>query len=259
MRWRRGHDAPRPKRPKTRRLTADEGARLLAAMTTEVGRSPVLRALDARVHTLRGRFYLDWPSNPHSAEADRVARGRITPLADADGNLLLEVEYRKGKWSEIARGGAKALIKKVAGDRRGSFHGLGVLDKSLRQAAKAGLERLPVNKVGTTKFVYADSQEVCTVQEALYHYFGLPVHVIAQPAKWYAYHRTPRIAECSADRTRVLVRFLASSFSGDSFGGTCLYLNYEGEWGAYTIRPNKSGEIATAEAWLIKRNWEPWD
>jgi len=51
------------------------------------------------------------------------------------------------------------------------------------------------------------------------------------------------------------VRFTAMSWSGESFGGTCLYLKREERWGAYTIRPNQSQSIAMAEAWLVKRNW----
>ena len=57
---------------------------------------------------------------------------------------------------------------------------------------------------------------------------------------------------------RVLVRFTAESWSGESFGGTCLYLKRLGDWAAYTIRPNQSQNIANAEAWLVKRNWKSW-
>jgi len=106
--------------------------------------------------------------------------------------------------------------------------------------------------------VYADTGEALSVQEALYHYFGVPICVIAQPAGWYFRHRTPYIVECSDNRTRVLVRFIASSWLGETFGGTCLYLKQEGEWKAYTIRPNQSDSIAAAERWLIKRKWRPW-
>ena len=107
------------------------------------------------------------------------------------------------------------------------------------------------------KFVYSETGEGCTVQEALFHYFGLPFEVIAQPALWYSYHRTPHIVECAKDRTRVLVRFSAVSLSG-SFDGTCLYVQRDGSWGAYPIKPSESDTIATAEAWLVKRKWKAW-
>jgi len=49
------------------------------------------------------------------------------------------------------------------------------------------------------------------------------------------------------------VRLTAESLSGESFGGTCLYVCQDGQWGAYTIRPSESKTIAQAEAWLVKR------
>lgn len=245
MRWRRDW-SPRPRRPKVRRLDADEQEKLLAKLTKEIACSPVLSAFGLQVRLLRGRFYVERPT-PAGAEV----WGRITPLAD---ELLLEHERRS--WQEIARGSAPKLIKTIAGDTRGTFHGLGALDNSLRKAGQ-GLTRLPMKINDERKFVYAESGESCSVQEALFHYFGLPVEVIAQPAAWYAYHRTPRIVECSEDRTRVLVRFTATSLSG-SFGGTCLYAVRGGSWGAYPIRPRESRHIASAEAWLVKRKWKPW-
>jgi len=190
-------------------------------------------------------FYVE-RSLPSGVEA----WGRITPVAD---DLLLEVERRS--WNEVARGSAQKLIKVIAGDAKGTFHGLGSLDRSLRKAGQ-GLTRMPM-KVKDNKFIYTDTGEGCTVQEALFHYFGLPIEVIAQPALWYSYHRTPGIVECAKDRTRVLVRFTAMSLSG-SFGGTCLYAKRDGSWGAYPIRPSESGSIASAEAWLVKRKWKAW-
>ena len=36
------------------------------------------------------------------------------------------------------------------------------------------------------------------------------------------------------------------------------YLEWRWDPGAYTIKPNQSQNIATAETWLAKRNWESW-
>ena len=107
-------------------------------------------------------------------------------------------------------------------------------------------------------FVYTDTGKGCSVQEALFHYFGLPIDVVAEPSGWYLYHRRPRIVETSDDRTRILVRFTAESMSGATFGGTCLYIQREGQWAAYTIKPSDSQTIAQAEAWLVKRKWRAW-
>lgn len=258
MRWRRRYETSRPSRPKVRKLAAEEREQLLEEMGREIDRSPILTAFDVRVEALRGRFYLEWNWHSDEDSSQSVTRGRFTPLEDANNPLLLEVEHRKSQWSEIARGTARKLIRHVASDTKGTFHGLGSLDKSLRRARKDGVTHLPVKKAGRSKFLHKDTGETCSVPEALYHYFKLPIKIIAQPRVWYAYHRKPQIVECSKDRTRILVRFVSSSWSGETFGGTCLYLNWEGEWGANTIRPNQSDSIATAEAWLVKRKWEPW-
>jgi hypothetical protein len=192
-------------------LSTDEQKKLLAQMAREIARSPVLSGFALQVRVLRGRFYVE-RGTPLGVEV----WGRITPLA---GNLLLEVERRN--WNEVARGSASKLIKVIAGDSRGTFHGLGSLDHSLRQAGQ-GLTRLPM-QLENDGFLYTDTGAGCTVQEALFHFFGLPIEVIAQPVVRYSYHRTPRIVEYAPDRKRVLVRFSATSWSGGSFGGTCLY------------------------------------
>jgi hypothetical protein len=255
MRWRRRDWPERQPRPEVRTLSDEEKKILLATMTKQVAASPVLVGLGLLVRSQRGRFYLERPLG-EGDDAGVEAWGRITPLADSN-DLLLEQERRKGSWSEIARGSAKKLVKTVASDTKGTFHGLGALDKALRRAGK-GLERLPVKQEGKTTFVYADTGEQCSAQEALYHYFGLPLHVLTEPAEWYSYHRKPTIAEGNKERTRVLVRFGAMSFSGESFGGTCLYALRDGNWRAYRIRPSESRDIANAETWLVKRKWKQW-
>jgi hypothetical protein len=224
-------------------------------MTKAIAASPVLTGLGLQVRSQRGRFYLERPFGAEET-AGVEAWGRIMPLAGTD-ELLLEQERRKGSWSEIARGSTLKLIRTIAGDTKGTFHGMGSLDKALRKAGK-GLARLPVKVEGKTKIVYAETGIECSVQEALFHRFGLPLAVIAQPSEWYSYHRKPKIVQWSRDRTRVLVRFGAMSDSGESFGGTCLYAQREGYWGAYRIRPSESRDITSAEAWLVKRKWRSW-
>jgi hypothetical protein len=177
---------------------------------------------------------------------------------DPSRQFLLEVQPGRNCWSQVATGSPDKLMQVVAGDTKGTFHGLGSLDESLRRGAKAGLARRPVKQAPSAEFVFAETEKPCTVQDTLYHFFGLPIHIVAQPAGWYSCHRTPRIVEFSKDKTRVLVRFTATSWSGETFGGTCFYLNRDGHWAAYTIRPNQSDNIVTAEAWLAKRNWVSW-
>jgi hypothetical protein len=206
-----------------RRLSAEQRNKFLSGIIRAIERSPVLSALSVEVHALRGRFYIErcyWDDD-HTL-IDTVTLGRITPLTDSADSLLLEVEYRKGSWSEIAKGSVQKVMNAIANDTKGTFHGLGSLNKSLQKAGQ-GLQRLPVKMRGKVRFVFSETGQQCSTQEALFHYFGLPVNVIARPRVWYCYHRKPHIIEVSRDRQRVLVRFSTSSLSGE-FGGTCLYI-----------------------------------
>ncbi len=216
-------------------------------MTREIASSPVLTGLGLQVRSQRGRFHLERPLGEGDA-AGVEAWGRITPLADSP-DLLLEQERRKGSWSEIARGSARKLIRTVAGDTKGTFHGLGKLDQALRKADK-GLERLPVEREGKAKFVYAGSGEECSAQEALFHYFGLPLHVLVEPSEWYSYHRTPTIVEASEDRGRMLVRFGAMSISGSASVGRA---SMSAETGAG--EPTGSGPVRAGTSPPPRRGW----
>ncbi len=101
-------------------------------------------------------------------------------------------------------------------------------------------------------------------------YFGIPIEVLIEPRQWYAYHRKPLIVEYSSDLTRVLVQFRADTLTS-TITGVCMYLKSQladateeeassqsSNWGAYTIRPSQSERFARAEAWLVKRKWQPW-
>ena len=247
----------REARPKVRRLTEEKKQEILRTLEKGIASSPVLSAFGIAAVARRGRFYMERPCLDEDGESYEELWGRITPLADTKANLLLETRNRKDQWFTVATGSAATLIKVVSSDKKGTFHGLGSLDASLRRLGKAQ-ERLPVKDEGKGRFVYAETGKLCTVQEVLFHYFGLPVEVIAEPTDWYAYHRKPIIVETSKDRTRVLVRFAAETLCGGVFGGTCLYARKDGAWGAYPIKPSESENIADAEAWLVKRKWRAW-
>jgi hypothetical protein len=247
----------RQPRPKVQRLSPERKETILATLVEGIEASPVLSALGIRARALRGRFYLErlWEEPREDPVVEVI--GRITPLTKPKNALLLETEYREGSWTEIARGSAQELIDRVAGDTKGAFHGLGVLDNSIR-ASGGGTERLAVAMQPDRQFVYTETGRKCSVQEALYHFFEIPIPVVAEPSQWIRYRRSPVIVEVNEDRSKILVRFSAESLSGESFGGTCLYARVIGDWNAYTIKPNQSRSIASAEAWLEKRKWEGW-
>ena len=189
--------AEKPPRPKVRRLSAAEQQEVLASMNKAIARSPVLSAFGIRARLLRGRFYLE-----RTMQSGIDVWGRITPVGEAKSEFLLEVERRAGSWSEVAKGSVLKLVNRMANDTRGTFHGLGSLETSLRKAGQ-GLTRQAVKASGKAKFTYAETGKMCGVQETLFHFFGLPVEVIAQPSRWYSYRRNPRIVEFSKDRTKV--------------------------------------------------------
>jgi hypothetical protein len=255
MSWKRRWPARNPP-PKVRPLSAEEKEHVLGVFRRGIQASPVLTALGIRVRALRGRFYFErvWQLPDEQSEVEVIAR--TTPLENAEESLALEAEKRKGNWYTVVQGTAEEVVGALAGDTKGTFHGLGALDTSLREAG-GNLERLEVEMLEGLCFVYARTGRECTAQEALFHFFGVPIDVLTEPRQWYIYHRQPQIVEASQDRAQVLVRFTAYSLSGP-FSGTCLYALRDGQWGAYTIKPNQSRDIETAIAWLVKRGWRAW-
>jgi hypothetical protein len=255
MRWRRQWPE-KPPRPKLQSLSEEQKQKILQTLSKGVAASPVLCSLGIRVRSLRGRFYFERVWQDSDAPEVEVI-GRVTPLAKPEGVLLLEVESTQGNWSEIVRGSARKVINAIADDTKGTFHGLGALDQSLRKVGDRS-QRLAVKMQPGFRFVYSETGKNCTVQEALYHFFEVPIEIIAEPREWYSYHRQPQVVEVSQDRTQILVRFTAMSLSGEYFGGTCLYMKKDDAWHAFRIRPNQSESIETAVAWLEKRKWKDW-
>ncbi len=255
MGWRNRWPERQP-RPKVKPLSKSQKVQILTIFSDGIEASPVLSALNIRVKALRGRFYFErlWDVDEDDPEVEVI--GRATPLDGFEDTLLLEVEKRKGNWYKVMQGTARAVVKTIATDTKGTFHGLGTLDASLRQTG-GSLNRLDVKKQAGFRFVYTQTGAECTVQEALFHFFGVPIEIIAEPREWYVYHRHPEIVEVSPDHASVLVEFTAMSMSG-SFGGTCLYTIVDNQWQAFTIKPNQSHSIAAAIAWLERHEWQDW-
>ncbi|MBL7065749.1 MAG: hypothetical protein ISS49_16345 [Anaerolineae bacterium] len=255
MGWKRRWPERKP-RPKVRTLSSGEREQILDVFRKGIDSSLVLSSLNIRVRALRGRFYFERVWQFPDGESEVEVIGRATPLENSEGDLLLEVEKRKGNWYEVVRGTAKEVVGKIAHDTKGTFHGLGALDASLRKSG-GSLNRLEVKMSEGFRFVYVSTGEECTFHETMFHFFSVPIDVIAEPRQWYVYHRKPQIVEVSEDRTRVLVQFTAYSMSGP-ISGVCLYAIVDDRWDAFTIKPNQSGDIATAIAWLKKREWQEW-
>jgi hypothetical protein len=257
MGWKRNWSERKP-RPVVKALSKKRKNEILSILVGGIESSPVLSSLNIRARALRGRFYIEefW-KNDSDEELESAFIGRITPLVTPRGRLLLEAEKSKGNWYEVKKGNAKTLIAHIANDTKGTFHGLGTLNRSLCEAG--GDQRLPVKMDEDLNFTYKNTGGKCSTQETLYHFFDLPISVIAEPSGWYIYHRKPVIAEVSHDRKSVLVRFTSMNKYGSAFGGTCLYSKVNGDkWDAYTIKPNQSKNIKTSISWLEKRKWVSW-
>lgn len=214
----------RTPRPKIKKLSKEEKEKLLMSLDKSIKSSPILTALNFRVRSLRGRFYYEqvFP------DSDFEVVGRVTPLVTPQDNLLLEVEFGHDKWKEIAKGKVRTITNAISGDKKGTFHGLGTLDKTIRIAKKNGLDKLEIIRKEKYSFYYPSEDEECGVQEVLFHYYGIPICIIAEPKEWYAYHRTPHIREI------------------------------DDKWALFRIKPSQSNSIDSSILWLEKRKWKDW-
>ena len=253
MGW--GRDWPeRVPRPKVKKLSDYEKSKILSSMNNSIKNSPVLKARNYRVRSLRGRFYYE----KIFSDSEIESVGRVTPLVTPKENFMLEVESGKNNWKEITKGKIKTITNAVSGDQKGTFHGLGVLDKSIRLANKGGMDRVAIERRESISFYYIESKKECGTQEILFHYFGVPIAVIAEPREWYEYHRNPCIREVDEKKELILVEFTSFGSHGDAFGSTCLYMKKDGKWTLFTIKPNQSKSIESSIAWLEKRKWKNW-
>lgn len=247
-RWRRRwSDHEYVPRPKLRELSVERRDEVLRQLQRGLEESPVLAALGWTVSARRGRFYL---------EDEGEVVGRIMPTGR--NLLLLEVEGRSSWREEALSTSASALIDHIAGDGDGTFHGLGPLDARLREHGTARLEMVATEH-DPNDWWYLDlapADGCATVVEILYHAFGVPIPVIAEPRGWGVCHRTPHIVEHRPKA--VLVDFEQSSLFGNRFSGRCLYAQRKGRWGAYTIKPNQAHSIESSLAWLERRGWRAW-
>ena len=222
-------------------------------MDKSIKSSPVLTGLNFRVRSLRARFYYEqvFP------DSDIETVGRVTPLVTPKDNLLLEVEVGHGNWKEIAKGKVRTITNAISGDKKGTFHGLGLLNKSIRIAKKNGLDKLEIIRKEKYSFYYPGEDKECGVQEVLFHYYGVPIYIISEPREWYAYHRIPHVREIDKN-DNILVDFMSVTRRGDDFGGTCLYMKKDGKWIFFRIKPSQSNTIDSSILWLEKRKWKDW-
>lgn len=229
MGWKRKWPEKAP-RPKLKRLSDEQKKEILGILETGVSASPVLSALHIRVKPRRGRFYIEKPWYDPEEEAETDIIGRLTPIARKKSVYLLDAKKMNEKWYEVIQGTLQEVLDELTNDRKGTFHGLGTLDKTLRRAG-ANSFRLKTEKQDGYRWIYAETREECTVQEVLHLVFGVPISVIAEPREWYVYHRKPKIVDVSEDQKSIVVEFTKMDmYYGRETGDTCIYKQQKGKW-----------------------------
>jgi hypothetical protein len=163
-------------------------------------------------------------------ETEMEIIGRVTPISGKKDVFLLDAKKMNGNWYEVMRGSVQEVLHNIANDTRGTFHGLGALEQSLRRTGDISTHS-EIDRQDNYRFVYTDTGEACTVPEVLYHVFGVPIPVIAEPHEWYEYHRTPKIIEVSADNTSITVEFTKlDRYYGQEIRDMCVYKKQDGTW-----------------------------
>lgn len=250
MRWRKEQSTQSAARPKAAKLSKEQAEPLLKSVSRSLEKAPVLSELGHTATFSRGRFYIQQTTAPTGVI------GRITPLCEPEQSFVLETGNSDSGWQFEKKGKIRSITNALSNDGAEMFYRLGDLDKSIK---KHSGKNPVIVKTGAMDFHYQEpNQQPCSVQAVLYHFFQLPITVIAEPREWYAYHRRPQFMEISTDNTKVLVQFSASSMNGATFGGTCLYIKQNHLWTVYRIKPNQSSSIDSAIQWLEKREWRGW-
>lgn len=229
MGWRHQWPEKEP-RPKLKRLSNEQKNIIATQLEQGVASSPVLKGLGLHIKASRGRFYLEKPLYAPDEETEMTVIGRVTPISGKKKPFLLDAKKMNGNWYEVIQGTLREVMLCITHDTEGTFHGLGALEKSLRDAVDVSTPR-DIEMHDAYHFFYADTKEACTVPEALYHVFGVPISVIAEPREWYAYHRTPTIVDVTDDNTTITVEFSKTDmYFGGKNSDTCVYKKQNGKW-----------------------------
>lgn len=156
----------RTRRPKALKLTREQAAPILKALTNAISKSMVLMELHHSIRFARGRFYLERMFNYGvSNEVEVIAR--VTPLSDPPGVLLLE-SGGGNHWHTIKQGKPVTICRTLTQQGAEILYGLGALDARLRKDMKSHFKNKRVIERDNNEFHYRETGELCSVQEALF-------------------------------------------------------------------------------------------
>ena len=249
-RWNRNYSGTQTT-PTIRVLSESQKNETLDYLNYEIRLSPVLTALKFKVKFARGRFYYDRIYS--NSVMDTIAR--ITPIESNNKCYILEAKNRKGKWFSVTSGSIKSINDSLCFDEDGTFHGLGQLNRSLREK-----EIGKKTALGLENEVYFENDKSIklSLHEILAFHFKVPINIIAEPIEWNIYHRKPEVKELDHLNSSILVDFTSSSIVGNDFKGTCLYTKVHDQWNCFKIKPSQSETIELSINWLKKRKWVGW-
>ncbi len=243
-----GSPLPQPRRrlvrpPREKQSPPPESDELSNLFRRAIAASPVLSALGWTVRR---------DGEGYSLEHKGEAMARVLPDGDA---LHIHVAGRAGWEERAACGSAREVVDLLASDGAGAVHGLGALDAMLRVH---GVRRQEMCQADDDPGAWwyldlAPAHGTASVPEVLYHAFGVPIPVIAEPRGWW--RRFGRTAILDQRPGAALVGFASEAAQT---GRQCLYAERNGAWGAYPVRPAEDARVDAAVAWLARRDWRPW-
>ncbi|WP_145122371.1 hypothetical protein [Rosistilla oblonga] len=229
-----------PEKVKSRSITSAQRNLAMRRLQESVALSPLLVELGIVVAQRGSHFFLEFDYG-----GTAIPLARITPMKESPA-FALESEGDSG-WVLYGQGTPSRIVKLLCNDTLGTFHALGGIDQVLRNSAKKVPE--VVQKTPRT-FAYKRTNAPCSLQEALYFYFGIPLVVAMEPREYYRQHAEPSLLETSDDQHQVLIRFCSRNPANPRILGHGYYRLLGGDWYGIGVPPEVANTLDEAEAYL---------
>ncbi|WP_145347117.1 hypothetical protein [Rosistilla ulvae] len=230
-----------PEKVKSRSITSVQRNAALRRIQDSVALSPLLTQLEVGVVQRGSHFYLEYD---YAGVPLPVAR--ITPMKGSPA-FALESEAADA-WVLYGQGTPSRIVKLLCNDTLGTFHALGSIDQTLRNAHG----KIPeIVQTTPRTFVYKDTRLPCSLQEALHFYYGIPLVVVMEPRAFYSQHAEPSLLETSDDNCQILVRFCSRNPARPQIVGHGYYRYLDGDWYGIGVPPEIANTLDEAEAYLM--------
>ncbi|QDV69852.1 hypothetical protein Poly24_35700 [Rosistilla carotiformis] len=229
-----------PEKVKSRNITNAQRIAAVRRIQESIALSPLMTELAIEVTTRGGHIYLEYDDAGTTA-----TMARITPMQESPA-YALESETDSG-WVLYGQGTPSRIMKLLCNDTLGTFHALGGIDQTLRNGRGAVPE---IVQISTRTFAYQSTNAPCTLQEALYFYYGIPLVIVMAPREYYRLHAEPSLIETSADQRKILIRFCSRNPANPHIVGHGYYQRIRGDWYGIGVPPESGSTMDAAEAFL---------